>query len=100
MGPSYGQYSTRIVNGYLFHSVPYNRNGDIYSLSARMYNQLGTTCSHGCIRLTVADAKWIYDYCPLGTKVIIVPSGNDPLSKPSAQKIPLTQTWDPTDPAI
>ena len=99
MGPSYGQYSTRIVNGILFHSVPYNKM-NIYTLSARMYNQLGTTCSHGCIRLTCADAKWIYDNCPLGTKVIIVEGGRDPLSKPVAQKIPLTQTWDPTDPAI
>lgn len=99
MGPSYGQYSTRIVNGFLFHSVPYNKM-NIYTLSARMYNQLGTTCSHGCIRLTCRDAKWIYDYCPLGTKVIIVDGGPDPLSKPIAQKIPLTQTWDPTDPAI
>lgn len=99
MGPSYGQYSTRIVNGFLFHSVPYNKM-NIYTLSARMYNQLGSTCSHGCIRLTCRDAKWIYDYCPLGTKVIIVDGGPDPLSKPIAQKIPLTQTWDPTDPAI
>ena len=99
MGPSYGQYSTRIVGGILFHSVPYNKM-NIYTLSPRMYNQLGTTCSHGCVRLTCGDAKWIYDNCVLGTRVDIIASGSDPLSKPSAQKLPLSQTWDPTDPNI
>lgn len=64
-----------------------------------MYNQLGTTCSHGCVRLTCGDAKWIYDNCTLGTRVDIL-WGSDPLSKPSAQKLPLNQTWDPTDPNI
>lgn len=99
MGPSYGQYSTRIVGGILFHSVPYNKMNP-YTLSPSMYNQLGTTCSHGCVRLTCGDAKWIYDNCVLGTRVNIVERGLDPLSKPSAQKIPSTQTWDPTDPNI
>lgn len=99
MGPSYGQYSTRIVGGILFHSVPYNKM-NIYTLSPRMYNQLGTTCSHGCVRLTCGDAKWIYDNCVLGTRVDIITVGNDPLSKPKAQKLPLNQTWDPTDPNI
>lgn len=99
IGPSYGQYSTRIVGGILFHSVPYNKMNP-YTLSPRMYNQLGTTCSHGCIRLTCRDAKWIYDHCALKTKVNIVAGGHDPLSKPTAQKLPMNQTWDPTDPNI
>lgn len=98
MGPSYGQFSTRIVGGILFHSVPYNKMNN-RTLSARMYNQLGTTCSHGCVRLTCGDAKWIYDNCPIGTRVDIL-WGNDPLSKPLAQKLPLSQTWDPTDPTL
>ena len=46
MGPSWGQYCTRIVNGVLFHSVWYYRNGDYASQSYREYNKLGTTCSH------------------------------------------------------
>ena len=41
----------------------------------------------------------IYDNCGLGTRVDIV-SGADPLSKPSAPKIPANQRWDPTDPNI
>ncbi len=102
MGPSYGQYCTRIVNGVLFHSVWYYENGNYASQSYREYNKLGTTCSHGCVRLTVADAKWIYDNCPLGTTVRIIygSSANDPLGKPSFIRVPtnVSRGWDPTDP--
>ena len=66
----WGQYSTRITGGILFHSVWYYKQ-DPSTLSAVQYNKLGTMCSHGCIRLTVADAKWIYDNIEAGTKVII-----------------------------
>lgn len=102
MGPSYGQYSTRITGSILFHSVWYYRNGDKSSQSVREYNKLGTTASHGCVRLTVADSKWIYDNCSIGTKVIIFSgkSKDDPLGKPSFEKITSgkRQGWDPTDP--
>lgn len=98
VGPSYGQYCTRIVNGILFHSLPYDKQNP-YTLQTSEFNKLGTTCSHGCVRLMCRDAKWIYDNCGLGTRVDIV-SGADPLSKPSAPKIPANQRWDPTDPNI
>jgi len=32
---------------------------------------LGKPASHGCVRMTVEDAKWIYDTIPNGTKVIV-----------------------------
>ena len=35
------------------------------------YNNLGKQVSHGCIRLTAGDAKWIYDNIDDDTKVII-----------------------------
>ncbi len=102
-GPSYGQYCTRITGSILFHSVWYYGNGDYASQSYREYNKLGTTASHGCVRLTVADAKWIYDNCSLQTKVTVIwgSSANDPLGKPEAIKIPPrygSRGWDPTDP--
>lgn len=101
-GPSYGQYCTRIVRGFLFHSVWYYRNGDKASQSTVQYNRLGTTASHGCVRLTVADAKWIYDNCPVGTSVKIFygSSKDDPLGKPEAIKVSTASRmgWDPTDP--
>lgn len=98
-GPSYGQYCTRITRGFLFHSVWYyhqTKNSQSYT----QYNKLGTTASHGCCRLTVAAAKWIYDNCPVGTKVIIFngSSKDDPLGKPKTIKVKGYSGWDPTDP--
>ena len=95
----YGQYCTRISGPYLFHSVwYYSQRKD--SLSIKQYNRLGTQASMGCVRLAVADAKWIYDNCPLGTKVVIGESRR--LTKPSRIKIKLSTSkgtgWDPTDP--
>lgn len=99
MGPSYGQWCTRIYSGFLFHSVFYNSYNNNNALSVTAYNKLGTTASHGCVRLTAGDAKWIYDNCKLNTKVIIYNSSSaGPLGKPTAYKLPSWHTWDPTDP--
>lgn len=100
MGPSYGQYCTRITGNILFHSVA-GKNMTSYNLNAKDYNMLGQPASHGCVRLCVRDAKWIYDNCVLKTKVTIYDSDNaGPLGKPNTIKIPAGQTWDPTDPNI
>ena len=99
MGPSWGQYCTRIVHGILFHSVAGYTNKTIKNISAANYNMLGSPASHGCVRLTVRDAKWIYDNCPLNMQVDIIDSSfPGPLGKPATIKIPSWQTWDPTDP--
>lgn len=100
MGPSWGQWVTRITwDGILFHSVFYNSPYNNNSLSVTQYNNLGKAASHGCIRLTAGDAKWIYDNCKVGTKVVIyVKNGYEPLKKPTAYKLPSWHTWDPTDP--
>lgn len=100
MGPSYGQYCTRIVGGILFHSVA-GYNYTSYNLPASEYNKLGQPASHGCVRLNVRDAKWIYDNCRLGMTVTIYDSSYPgPLGKPATIKIPASQNWDPTDPNI
>lgn len=100
MGPSYGQYCTRITGSILFHSVA-GKNMTSYNLNAKDYNMLGQPASHGCVRLCVRDAKWIYDNCSLKTKVTIYDSNTPgPLGKPSTIKIPAGQTWDPTDPNV
>lgn len=97
---SYGQYCSRVVGKILFHSVPYYSE-NIYDLQTAEYNKLGTSASAGCIRLSVEDAKWIYDNCPSGTTVTIYNSDNaGELGKPSAITIPEEQTWDPTDPEV
>ena len=59
-------YYTQFYGDYLFHSVLYHegtfnvRNG-----------RLGAHISHGCIRLKIENAKWIYDNIPSKTKVYI-----------------------------
>lgn len=97
---SYGQYCTQITGNFLFHSVPYYSMHE-NDLCYKLYNQLGTVCSHGCVRLTCADAKWIYDNCPLGTTVQIYDSSTLPVAKPKAPWLDITSPnrgWDPTDP--
>ena len=99
MGPSWGQWNTRIHEGFLFHSVYYLEKNDNKSLPPSVYNRLGQTESHGCVRLRAGDAKWIYDNCSLGTKVTIYKSSNPgPYGKPKLEKLPSWHTWDPTDP--
>ena len=98
----YGHYATRIVKKILFHSVPYTSSSND-ALEYWEYDKLGQTASEGCVRLTVRDAKWIYNNCPSGTMVEFYSSSNPgPLGKPSAQKISSNtecRNWDPTDPA-
>ena len=59
-------YYTQFYGDYLYHSVLYYQN------SFRvMDGRLGMHLSHGCVRLDIDNAKWIYDNIPYGTKVII-----------------------------
>lgn len=101
VGGVWAQYYTRIKGGILFHSVPYTSK-DKGTLEYWEYDKLGTKASAGCIRLTVQDAKWIYDNCKPGTKVEFYEDLNPgPLGKPTAQKISEDEAvrgWDPTDP--
>ena len=102
MGPSYGQYATRIYSGYLFHSVPYySQHKD--DVEYDEFNKLGTIASLGCIRLAVVDVKWIYDNCPLGTPVVIYDDSDPgPMGKPGTIYTDPSDEdkrgWDPTDP--
>lgn len=99
-GGTYGRYSTRIKGGILFHSVPYVSESED-SLEYWEYDKLGTTASLGCVRLAVADSKWIFDNCEVGTQVEFYSDTNPgPLGKPTAQKISNNEqcrNWDPTD---
>ena len=63
-------YWIRFYGAYLFHSVPFDEDGDII---LEEYGKLGSPASHGCIRLRLAEAKWLYDNLPLGVKVLIYP---------------------------
>ncbi len=96
----YGQYAVRIVNDILFHSSSYDSMSK-NTLIATEFNRLGKSVSHGCIRLTVEDAKWIYDNCAYGTIVEIYEDKvSGPLGKSEVIKIPKDSVWDPTDPDV
>src|SRR5699024_9243681 len=60
-------YYTQFYGNYLFHSVLYVPG----SQSALVDGRLGINASHGCVRLALTNAKWIYDNIPVGTKVVI-----------------------------
>lgn len=101
MNDVYGQYCTHITSDILFHSVYYTENYNKKSQPTAQFNALGSSASHGCVRLSVMDAKWIYDNCPVGTKVTIYRSSDaGPLGKPAGITVSQSryQYWDPTDP--
>ncbi|MBZ9608825.1 L,D-transpeptidase family protein [Clostridium estertheticum] len=58
------KYYTQIRGNYLFHSVLYDRKGN-YVID----NTLGVPVSHGCVRLALKDAKFIYDNIPARTAI-------------------------------
>lgn len=58
-------YWTQFYGDYLFHSVLYDQ-GTFNIQDGR----LGQNLSHGCVRLDINNAKWIYDNIPSGTKVV------------------------------
>lgn len=74
---SHAQYLTRIDAANAFHSVLYSEP-DERTLSVKSFEALGTRASHGCVRLLVSDAKWIYDNCQEGTIITVYEGEYDP----------------------
>ena len=102
MGGVWGQYVTYLTGPYYFHSVP-SWDDTPNSLYVYEYNALGNYKSHGCIRMAVRDAKWLYDNCPVGTSVTVYNDANfpGPLGKPTTIYVDPADprsVWDPTDP--
>ena len=63
----YGQYWTQIFRAYYFHTFLYKK-ADAASYDESTYLELGSKASHGCIRLTVPDARWVWYNIGYGTK--------------------------------
>lgn len=57
-----------IFKDYMYHSILFDVTGK-YIRSGQY--QLGARVSHGCIRLSEEDSKWLYINIPEGTKVYI-----------------------------
>ena len=71
---SHAQYLTRIDSANAFHSVLYTEPNEM-ALAVSSFEALGTRQSHGCVRLLVSDAKWIYENCEAGTIITVYESG-------------------------
>lgn len=54
---------------YLFHSVPVDQTGHYLMRDAHELGRVAN--SHGCVRLSVPDAKWLNQNVPTKTKVVI-----------------------------
>ncbi len=74
---SHAQYLTRIDSANAFHSVLYTEP-DETTLSVQSFEALGTPASHGCVRLLVSDAKWIYDNCKEAPIITVYEGEYDP----------------------
>lgn len=61
-------YYTIFKGNYYFHSVIYDYNPQPVNV---IDGTMGAWVSHGCVRLNLEDAKYIYDDIPSGTKVYI-----------------------------
>ena len=109
--PCYGLYACRFRPHHLFHSVPISADaGRDSELGHRMtnmkkYEKLGTVASDGCVRMTVRDAKWIYELTENRSVTVLVTKAVGPTpEKPPAViwEEPYTDKngygWDPTDP--
>lgn len=65
-GSSRCYWYTQFYGNYLFHSVLYSKyTGGLVD------GRLGMALSHGCVRLDINNAKWIYDNIPTGTTVVV-----------------------------
>lgn len=53
-----GHFRLALGDGYLLHGTPYA-------------NSIGSSVTHGCVRLQDEDIEWLYDNVPVGTRVYI-----------------------------
>jgi lipoprotein-anchoring transpeptidase ErfK/SrfK len=69
------QTMTGTINGEYYYVpnikwVSYFYGGEAFH-GTYWHDNFGHPMSHGCINMTEADAKVLYDFAPIGTKVIV-----------------------------
>ena len=60
------KYCTRFTKAYYFHSLPYSWDG-----KRIVSSRLAQRCTHGCVRMEIGDAKYIYRNVPKGSKAVV-----------------------------
>ncbi|MBC8538154.1 L,D-transpeptidase family protein [Christensenellaceae bacterium NSJ-63] len=106
----YAQYWTQITGEIYFHSLLYTQK-DASAYTVKSYKKLGERDSHGCIRLLVPDARWLFYHIAPGTDIEIREGSEEdretakikeqltrpslPETRPTLEpgKIPDTDTW-------
>jgi peptidoglycan hydrolase-like protein with peptidoglycan-binding domain len=66
----WAQYAYYIEGDIMFHSVIYSAQNENTLRYSSLF-MLGRKASHGCVRLNVKDARWIYQNCKKGTVITI-----------------------------
>jgi lipoprotein-anchoring transpeptidase ErfK/SrfK len=94
-GNAYSPYASRHSGGLYIHGPLYSAK-DSNKMLPGSYNEIGTSCSAGCLRTTCSAAAWVYYNCPVGTKIVIANDSKYEVSHPA--RIDSSQTYDPTDP--
>jgi len=61
--PPYKPYFIKDVPNVMYFHQSYAIHGTYW------HSKFGTRASHGCVNLALWDAKWLYDWAPMGTKV-------------------------------
>jgi len=62
------RYYIKFFSNYLIHSIPVDEKGNIIEDEKK---KLGFPASHGCIRISIQDAEWIYKNIPEGSTITI-----------------------------
>lgn len=66
----YARYWTQIVGSVYFHSLLFGAR-NINAMKSNPFHRIGHNVSHGCVRLYVEDAKWLYYYACPGTVIFV-----------------------------
>lgn len=62
------RYYIKFFSNYLIHSIPVDEKGNIIEDERK---KIGVPSSHGCIRISIQDAEWIYKNIPENSAVIV-----------------------------
>ena len=92
--PTYARYWTQIVGGVYFHSIMFSRR-DLDTMQSGAFRSLGNNISHGCVRLYVEDAKWLYYYAPPGTTINV--STSEPSNRAVTRMLKTTMSFSDYD---
>ena len=62
------RYYIKFFSNYLIHSIPVDKKGNIIEEEK---SKIGNPVSHGCIRISMENSKWVYENVPQGSQIMI-----------------------------